>query len=709
MEKEINKEEEVPSQEEAINDLYGTYRASFNIIPKNTRLVKDSNIPMVLNVIPQNAEEYGIAQANEEIIRCMHCKSYLNPFVEIIPPGLQWKCNLCYTINHSTHPFHQIHPNSAFNQTKYFDPFANACYNTQHYTNPQLINGIIELSASSNYVLRTPPPPHICFLIESTYEGMKNQTFQTILKAITENLECIPNDNNRTKIMLGFFDSCLHLLKKDNGMLIISDFEYVPMIYPEDLFFEVEEIVNLEIENIIKIFETRKSTANDLGGALATISTILAKTGGSLYVFLSTLPNQGKGNITGKDVSIKSKNPFYKELAGELSKNMICVSYFLFPRNNIDLPTLSVLSRFTGGTLNYYPNFDGSDPTFSTKLVSDLSNFLELNVGFDAVSRVRVSKGVRIKEYFGNFHLKQPDLLSFANYIPSHSLTFKLEFQEESIESFCVQIAVLKSNSNGERKIRVINIAIPVDQSSTVASFYDSLDIRALVHYLAIQAANHEFNNSGIKYLNSALRKIVQGYKDLYSLSTPGISLPPSLQALPTLILALSKSIPLRPSKYTPADYKIYYIYLFTTSYPKLVDTIIYPTLIALHQSSESIPLSLNYLETNGFYLLDTGINTFFFVGRDCEEELPGLLFDPSTPSGRVLLSNPGNEFSNWVFAILGKLRKGRFVSPNYILIRDAQCDNVYRDIFFSYFIEDANHSLPSLADYIKKLGNEIS
>jgi hypothetical protein len=69
----------------------------------------------------------------------------------------------------------------------------------------------------------------------------------------------------------------------------------------------------------------------------------------------------------------------------------ICVDTFLFSGQYTDVATLSVLSKYTGGTTYYYPAYhvqrDG--PKFHKELVYNLTR----PTGFEAVMRVRATRG----------------------------------------------------------------------------------------------------------------------------------------------------------------------------------------------------------------------------------------------------------------------------------------------------------------------------
>ncbi|ADM11116.1 Sec24-like protein [Encephalitozoon intestinalis ATCC 50506] len=682
----------------SIIDECNYYRSTLTAIPEKQDLVRTSGIPFVINVILENYEEEEVPLCSDDIIRCERCKSYLNPFVEIIPPGLKWKCNLCLTINDLATAF-QVTSRGISRTSSLFDPKVNAMHNYSYYTRGELRSTVYELEAPPNYSLKTPSPPLICFLIEVTFESMKYRSVDAVIRSILGGLNPRFFDP-RSRMMFAFFDSCIYLLRKNGDFSVISDATHIPFFLEEDFLLPLDH--RFDVDGIERFFIENKSTRNNYGDALRIVQNILGTTGGCIISFLATYPNVGPGCVDSNQHELRCKSVFYKEISVYLSKQGISVTQFLFPRLGIELPTLSVLSKYTGGMVYYYPNFDGTDPTFATKLANDLASHLDLNIGLYGMCRVRTSKCVFIKEYFGSLHHRSEDLISFSTFFPPHSFSFEIDIsKEEGTRGVCFQVAILRTLRTGERRIRVVNFCI----EKVSRSLYSVVDPYAVAHAFALKAFFFESRTKGggNEYLNKSMKDIVRLYKQLSNTTT---LLPATLEVLPMLILSLCKSIPLRPASYTPMDYKSYYIYLISNSYPKLVDTVIYPTLLALHRldSIQPLNLTLNCLETNGLYLLDTGVTIFFFVARDCDPSLPNLLFDSSIGSERFIFDPERNEFSDSVCKIIKELRSNRHLTPNYVLVRDDGTSSIYKDIFFTYFVEDESHGLPSYSKYLELL-----
>jgi protein transport protein SEC24 len=86
--------------------------------------------------------------------------------------------------------------------------------------------------------------------------------------------------------------------------------------------------------------------------------------------------------------------------------------------------------RYTGGNLFYYPKFNASLVEETMQFERDLVTFLSRPVGFEAVLRIRASKGLQLSAYHGNFFLRSSDLLSLPNVSPDNSYAVQISIEE---------------------------------------------------------------------------------------------------------------------------------------------------------------------------------------------------------------------------------------------------------------------------------------
>ncbi|KAF4722405.1 hypothetical protein FOZ63_024640, partial [Perkinsus olseni] len=87
----------------------------------------------------------------------------------------------------------------------------------------------------------------------------------------------------------------------------------------------------------------------------------------------------------------------YKELAGELTRVQITAEMFLTTSMYMDVASISPLARYTGGDIRYYPGFRAD--VQGEKLRAELQHVCTRDMGWEAVMRVRVSKGWKITNF----------------------------------------------------------------------------------------------------------------------------------------------------------------------------------------------------------------------------------------------------------------------------------------------------------------------
>ena len=157
---------------------------------------------------------------------------------------------------------------------------------------------------------------------------------------------------------------------------------------------------------------------------------------------------------------------WYKNNAIDFSRLQVAVDTFLFSSQYTDLATLSVLSKYTAGTTYYYPNFNRTRD--GLKFERELQHCLTRSTGFEAVMRVRATRGLRITNFYGNYFIRGTDLLALPNCTSDSTFSFDLAYEEAvlSAQAITVQAALLYTSSNGERRIRIHTIVLPTSQVS---------------------------------------------------------------------------------------------------------------------------------------------------------------------------------------------------------------------------------------------------
>lgn len=641
--------------------------SSHSTIPAKTELIAQSSVPLTISFTLDTLSEVPEAAS---ITRCDTCKCYINPFVEVVQPGFEWRCNLCYTLNKVPAPFNRLRDITT--QSDRFSPSLNAV-NNESYESIELSSAVYEVQASPSYVLKSPTQPVLCFIIEFTETSMKNFSVTTILNEIKENI-----NGKDLKFCILFTNEFCYLLNRNGSLTVVPDLKNLPSIFTDDFMLSKVDLVCVD--------SVAPGQRFDMHGALHLSTSILKTTGGTVFTFCSSMP-----------LFIGDIGNAYIDMSRKMSHYAICMNLFLFPTVNVSLKDFYVIPKATGGGVYYYPNFNGGDIYFVNRFIKDFSMLFINGFYNDAICKIRGSEGVKILEYCGNFTRKSNDVLAFANFNPTHSVTFKYKVNSLKAD-VCFQAAILRTVGN-RRMIRVTNFTIPFDNANDL---YTGINPYAVItHLSALTMTNLE---KGREKINNFIASTISSHRK----TNPSI-LPLNLQILPLLCLSLSKSLPLRPSSQTPMDYRMYYVYLFTNMHPSFVDFLIHPVLLPLHSLvggeevdplmclNYALSLSVESIERNGLYLLDTGINIFIF-DTDCDlaEFIVG-----SVDTGRILMERHDNVYSERVHGILNVLAKP--ISQNFLYVKEAK-QSVFKDIFMSYLVCDRNNGMESYGEYIQKL-----
>ncbi|KAI8439033.1 hypothetical protein MSG28_012906 [Choristoneura fumiferana] len=143
------------------------------------------------------------------------------------------------------------------------------------------------------------------------------------------------------------------------------------------------------------------------------------------------------------------------------------------------------MSKFSGGTVYHFPLFRGARAWQAAALERTLTRYLTRKIGFEAVMRVRCTRGISIHTFHGNFFVRSTDLLSLPNVSPDAGFGMQLAIDESlaDLQQVCFQAALLYTSSKGERRIRVHTLALPT--ASTLTDVLHSADQLCIVGLLS--------------------------------------------------------------------------------------------------------------------------------------------------------------------------------------------------------------------------------
>lgn len=740
-------------------------RSTLNVIPNTQALLNKSKIPLALILTPyrlQALHEEPVPLVNpEEIVRCRKCRTYINPFVVFVDNGMRWKCNICFLTNDLPSSYD-------------FDMVTRQPVN--RFERPELTHAVIEMVASSDYMVRPPQPVIMVFILDVSYHAVQSGALRVACQILADALDELPMSAGRTQVALIAVDRNLHFFSMPSDPLdaqhfIVPDLSEPYLPIPADLLVHLNEFKDQFrswLDRIPEWFAGTRDTDNALGPALLAACKLVASIGGKLVIIQSSLPSVGKGALKyrGQTGNVKESelllpaDKFYKDLTVECSRNQIGIDLFLLGHTYCDIATLSAGPKYTGGSLFNYPNFNGSCPEDCEKFGQEFTHFLASPLGLEAVLRIRATNGIKINAYHGNFFLRSTDLLALAHVTADNAYAVEMSIQENLTSNIAIfQTALLHTSSVGERRIRIVTLAVPV--SNNLADVVCSMDSEAVAALLTKKAVERVLTSSLEDARDAVINKLVEmlsSFKTQFLTNQQSVNLPvpKNWHILPLLVLGLMKSMALRPQLVltqaaggnsngnvlsasahhcAPVDWRSYLLALLYACPAEMIGAILHPRFYQLDTMQEEtglphpetgeiqLPPLLNLtsekLVSTGLFLLDNGLDLYLYVGRQLSPELFTSLFKVSAwddlPSGKssALNAEPDNDFFLRVSNIVAQIRTTRlrlFTQMPYLyIIKENMEDAALRSRFLDNLIEDRNLGLSSYFQFLNSIREQVS
>ncbi|GAA5960742.1 hypothetical protein JCM3765_007314 [Sporobolomyces pararoseus] len=730
------------SQSETRNADPSYQRMTINAVPTTNSLLQKSKLPLALVLTPYRSLKPGDPEvpvvSDTVIARCRRCRTYINPYVTFIEGGQRWKCCMCNLSNEVP---------------QMFDWDQEKNQPADRYARHELNSSVVEFVAPTEYMVRAPQPPIYIFVIDVSYSAVSTGMVATAARTLLESLDRLPNEDSRTKIAIIGVDSCLHFFTlaagaPDPTMLVVGDLDDVFLPKPNDILVNLVE-AKAGIENLLSrlndMFHDTHNTGNALGAGLQAAFKLISHVGGKIVCLSASLPNLGPGALKNREDSkilgtskestlLQAQTSFYKSFAIECSRSQVSVDMWLFSSAYTDVATLSGLPRYTGGQTYYYPSFNAARSEDALKFAHEFGTVISDPICLEAVMRVRASRGIRMSAFHGNFFVRSTDLLSLPAVPMDQSYAIEIQIEDPISAPFVVfQTAVLHTTCYGERRIRVVTLALPT--TSSISELYASVDTVALATLLANKAVERSTQSKLEDARDAVSNKLVDilgTYKATMtsagSGASPQLVIADNMKFLPLLMLGLLKNTGLRHSTMIPSDVRSYAQALLTTLPSQLLIPYLHPVFYSLHNMPKEcgtisdagvilphpLPLSSERLERHGLFLIEDGQNIFLWVGRDAVPQLVMDVFDLASyadlMSGKRSLPVLDNPFSQRVNAIIGKVREARrgpYYPHLYIVKEDG--DAALRQWALSCLVEDRLEATQSYGQFLGMLKDKIN
>ena len=575
-------------------------------VPRNASMLGKARTPFGLTVsfYPYgDTEKDKVAEINGPIVRCRRCRTYLNPLAELIEQGSRWRCNMCYLAN-------EFPPNYDF------DPVTQT--NVDRKSHIELSNFVYDFTnAPVEYTVRPPQPPVLLFALEVTAASVQSGLFASSCRVIQEQLDAIPNEDGRARVGLITFDQRINFYKLTPGessakVLVVADAVEPFLPACTDLLVNLSECrsqLDSLLDQLPQMYSSPSKSSPALGPVLQSAQMLLKAIGGKIVVIMASLPTQFEGALKPRDdlkllgtnresTLLQPGNQFYKLFASEIVKDQICIDLFVAPPQlsvNLpiytDLASISGLAKYTGGKLHYYPEF-GTNDAIAAKFCSDLRRFLGQPHGFEAVLRIRASHGISLSAYHGSFFLRQTDLLSLPNVNPDHSFSAQASIDENLQGTVvCFQAALLHTTCRGERRIRVINYAVPIVDD--VKEIFTNMNVVGITGLLAKMAVEKVLANRLEDAREAVLNKcsdVIAAFKSQNGLKgNQALILPENMKNFAIILHALIKSTALRSGSHTHPDLRAHTLTLWKTLSAMEIIGLILPRFYAIHSMENDV------------------------------------------------------------------------------------------------------------------------
>eukprot|EP00003_Mantamonas_plastica_P010872 TRINITY_DN2039_c0_g1_i1.p1 TRINITY_DN2039_c0_g1~~TRINITY_DN2039_c0_g1_i1.p1 ORF type:complete len:583 (-),score=192.80 TRINITY_DN2039_c0_g1_i1:14-1762(-) len=581
---------------------------------------------------------------------------------------------------------------------------------------------------------------------------MLNHLSETLKQA----LDNLPGDE-RTLVGFLAFDNSLHFVNlspelSQPQILVVSDITdpkeqpFVPL--PRGFLVELasaKEQVDAFVDIIPSMWSDSKTVDSALGPAIKAAQMILGDIGGKMLLFHSALPNVGMGalknrlnlNQLGTDQEISMLtcgDKFYKETAADLSRLQISVDVFSFAASHNELSTVGNLAKYTGGQVYYYSDFGDSEGRVLEKFSEELDRCLTRTTGFEAVMRIRCSRGLNISSFHGHFFIRSSDLLSIPTVDCDKTYAVQMTPNESQVncKTCFIQSALLYTSCNGQRLIRVHTASIPV--SNLVADVIRSVNIDAMSNLLARKAVSRALvsNLQGGRdvFLNQCMESMTAYYNHLPNSQRQGtqLQIPESLRLLPLSVLGFIKNAVMKTGNTVRPDRRFFHMSLFETVPVSVARDNVSPLLFAIHKLREQdcivdmdkntitmpelVPLTINALEASGAYIVYDGIKITIWVGGQASSNLTLDMFDldslDNISGQKIIMSREiQNPLTEKLWALIDHLRiRSR---PFFPMIEVVKQGEAAEGAFFAALVEDRTSTVMSMYEYLTYLQREVN
>lgn len=136
---------------------------------------------------------------------------------------------------------------------------------------------------------------------------------------------------------------------------------------------------------------------------------------------------------------------------------------FACSHSPIDIPFISPICTETGGDIYFFKTFN--ERYDSEKMMFDVFRILTRNNAYDVAFRVRCSEGYGVKAYYGSFIKRERIDFELCSIDADKTIAVELQCEGQAPiqRRLSLQFAMLYSTPDGQRRLRVMNLYLPLN------------------------------------------------------------------------------------------------------------------------------------------------------------------------------------------------------------------------------------------------------
>ena len=695
---------------------------------------RESGIPLAcvwqpLAELPETDSQVPLIISKKGPVRCSRCFAYANPF--FIINDRQMTCNLC---------------NQAL-QTP-------AEFFSERELHKELTSGTCDFKAPDDYCTKPAPLNVFLLCIDVSAGALAVGLPQSVLTSLKVCAAHIPHPERSRVAIMTYADTfsvyrpvlpLYEVVSRDTDEPFLCD----PM---ETLTFALDTQMDVLVgccDALIERLNAASKPSNELispGALITAAKEALGLNGGRVLLFASGLGTLGLLSLKQRDETklyntdrerelfVPQHDALY-ELGRDCSGLGITVDYYgCAVQAYLDVASVYPLVSITGGDLHLFSRYAGQD---AEKLHFALVRTLTRQQAFQVQMRVRVSSGLTVDSYIGHYHRKGATDMEVSILDADKSFAICLKHEERLKEgaSYYIQAAMLYTNIQGERLIRVFNTVLRASSQvckSHLASLYSLTDVQTLHNVL--------FKQSIMKLLDESVKTIRDQWHSavmaclLYYRQTAGsgaragqMVFPEGMGILPLLTIATMKQAAFSLSRVGP-DLRMACVAKLKGLSVTGSFLLCYPRVYSLHDLElqeqqpgsvgadgllhlpNLVPAAGTKLLKAGVYLVDNGQALYLIIGPEVAESFLNQCFGVAQFEDLAVLSTVPeleSELNQRLLAIIEEVRRR---SPGLyqplIFLPDSSPTALQQ--VRPLLVEDATPSELSYADYLMSLNRAL-